>query len=119
MIEIASRSNRLPPPPTIVWGSLTEPHQPGARPWLRLLDDEVEPELVEAEHPVRVVWTSLWPARPRDQVHLDLADGGGMDTRVRFRLLTPDEPPDEITARGLRRRLSELLFADLRYSYGQ
>jgi hypothetical protein len=101
-----------------VWDSLTDPHRPGARPWLNLLPDEVDPEILEAERPNRVVWSSLWLSRPRDQVHLELAAAQD-ETLLRFILLTPDELPDQSKTGHLRRRLNELLFADLRFSYGQ
>jgi hypothetical protein len=119
VIEIARRTNRLPPPLHIVWSSLTDPHAPGSRPWLRLRADEVEPTVIEAEPPGWVVWSSLWPARPGDRVDLRLSEAGSFDTRLSVVLLTPDEPPDDEEARRLRRRLSEFLFADLRFSYGQ
>lgn len=119
VIEIGSRARKLPPPPFVVWESLTEPHRPGARPWLTLLPDEVEPTVLEAEKPNRVVWSSLWPSRPDDRVHLELAAVEGGETSLRFTLLTPDEPPDQSRTGHLRRRLNQLLFADLRFSYGQ
>lgn len=118
VIEIGSRARKLPAPPSIVWESLTEPRRRGARPWLNLLPDEVDPRVLEAERPVRVVWSSLWPARPKDEIHFALA-AVGTETLLRFTLLTPDDPPDQSKTGHLRRRLNELLFADLRYSYGQ
>ncbi len=102
----------------MVWGSLTEPHLPAARPWLELLPDEVEPRVLAAERPGRVVWSSLWPGRPDDEVHLQLS-AVGSETLLRYTLLTPGELPDASKTGHLRRRLSVLLFADLRYSYGQ
>ncbi|WP_410616585.1 hypothetical protein [Amycolatopsis sp. lyj-109] len=119
MIEIGSRARTLPAPPAVVWGSLVEPRRPGARPWLHLLADEVDPGVLTAEKPSRVVWSSLWPSRPDDQVQFALTathDGG---TLLRFTLLTPHEAPDQSKTGHLRRRLNHLLFADLRFSYGQ
>lgn len=118
MFEIGSRARTLPAPPRVVWGSLMDPHQPGARTWLVLLDDEVEPRVLESREPDRVVWSSLWPSRPRDQVVLEL-EPAGVGTLLRFTLLTPDVPPDDSKTGHLRRRLNHLLYADLRYSYGQ
>lgn len=60
----------------------------------------------------------LWPSRPRDEVHFELTHAGS-ETLLRFTLLTPDELPDESKVGYLRRRLSQLLFGDLRLSYGQ
>jgi hypothetical protein len=51
-------------------------------------------------------------------VHFELV-AIGSDTSLRFTLLTPDELPDLSTTGNLRYRLNHLLFADLRYSYGQ
>jgi hypothetical protein len=118
VIELGSRARKLPAPPAVVWSSLVDPHQSGSRPWLVLLPDEVEPRILKARTPRLVIWSSLWPSRPRDQVHLELSDARG-ETSLRFTLLTPDEPPDESKTGHLRKRLNHLLFADLRFSYGQ
>jgi hypothetical protein len=74
--------------------------------------------IVEAESPTLVVWSSLWPSRPNDQVHFQLTAVAG-ETLLRFTLLTPAELPDQSKTGHLRRRLNQLLFADLRFSYGQ
>jgi hypothetical protein len=50
-------------------------------------------------------------------LQVDVATGS--ETLLRFSLLTPDGPPDESKTGHLRRRMNQLLFADLRYSYGQ
>ena len=94
------------------------PHRIGSRPWLVLVSDEVEPQVLQAAKPNLVVWSSLWPSRPADQVRFELIEVDG-ETSLRFTLLTPNDPPHEDRARDLRKRLSSLLFADLRYSYGQ
>ena len=38
---------------------------------------------------------------------------------VRFTLPTPDDPPDQSAAGYLRKWINHLLFADLRFSFGQ
>jgi hypothetical protein len=119
VIEIGSRARTLPAPPPVVWESLTAPRRPGARPWLDLLADEVEPTILASEKPSHVVWSSLWPSRPDDQVHFVLTASADNGTSLRFTLLTPDEVPDRSKTGHLRRRLNQLLFADLRHSYGQ
>lgn len=116
--EFGSKARKLPAPPRVVWESLTDPRHPGRRPWLNLLPDEVDPHVLDAESPRWVVWSSLWPSRPRDQVRLELT-ASGCETLLRFTLLTPDDVPDASKTGHLRRRLNELLFADLRFSYGQ
>ncbi|WP_106189850.1 hypothetical protein [Umezawaea tangerina] len=119
MIEIGSRARTLPAPPSVVWRSLVEPRRVGARPWLVLLADEVEPVVLVAEEPSAVVWSSLWPSRPDDRVRFGLVAAGDGGTVLRFTLLTPDGMPDPSKTGHLRRRMNELLFAGLRYSYGQ
>lgn len=95
------------------------PATSGSRVWLDLLDDEVRPRVVESEAPHRLVWSSLWPTRPRDQVVLELARAGS-DTALTFTLLAADgDLPDESKTGHIRRRINHLLLADLRFSYGQ
>jgi hypothetical protein len=129
MIEIGRRRRSLPAPPHIVWQSLTEPRAEHARPWLELLDDEVEPTIVEAVAPTRVVWSSIWPSRPHDRIEFDLEpDGGG--TALCWTVLAPDDPddapdgapssiPDASKTGHIRYRMNVLINQDLRYSYGQ
>lgn len=50
---------------------------------------------------------------------MELTATGDGGTRLRFTLFTPDAAPEESKAGHLRRRLNELLSADLRYSCGQ
>ncbi len=94
------------------------PAEPTARPWLNLLDDEVQPRVVFSKKPDEIIWSSLSPSRPNDTVHLTLTTVGS-ETLLRFALLTPDDLPDSSKTGHLRRRLNYLLFADLRFSYGQ
>jgi hypothetical protein len=68
--------------------------------------------------PGKVVWSSLWPSRPDDLIVLELA-AEGVETSLQFTLLTPHEPPDQSKTGHIRRRMNHLLFADLRFSYGQ
>ena len=119
VIEIGSRARTLPASPPTVWDSLVEPRRPGTRPWLRLLPDEVDPGILTAEKPSQVAWSSLWPSRPNDQVHFTLTASRDGGTLLRFTLLTTDEALDQSKTGHLRRRLNQLLFADLRFSYGQ
>jgi uncharacterized protein YndB with AHSA1/START domain len=115
---IGSRERTLPAPPHVVWRSLTDPNAAGSRPWLRLLEDEIEPRVLASEEPELVVWSSLWPRRPHDVVRLDLRphDHG---TAVRWSMTTDAEPPDESATGHIRHRLNHLLWSDLRLSYGQ
>lgn len=118
MIEYAARTKTLPAPPHIVWESLTQPHRPGARVWLELDRGEVEPRVLDGSEPGRLLWSSPWPDRPDDVVEIRLTPEG-VETRLGFRILTPVTPPAADEALARRTRLSRLLFAELRYSFGQ
>ncbi|GLX05480.1 hypothetical protein Misp03_24070 [Microbispora sp. NBRC 16548] len=116
---MGSRERRQPPPPHIVWQSLTEPRRPGGRQWLDLHPDEVEPRILRAVEPELVVWSSLWPERPDDEIRFDIrptADGG---CSLRWTLLTPTEAPEQSVVGRLRHRLNFLINALLRFSFGQ
>ncbi len=123
MIELARRARRLPAPPPAVFDDLIDPHRQPARPWLRLLDDETEPRVLRSENPHTVVWSSLCPRHPHDEIHLRLTPAGqgpsSIETLLEFTLLTPDEAPDASHLGHVRHRLNHLFFADLRFSYGQ
>ena len=98
--------------------ALTQPHRPQGREWLHLLDDEVEPEIVEAEEPSLVVWSSLWPARHEDRIHFDIDPDGDFGTWLTWRLLTPEYEPEPEELGHLRYRLNYLINGDLRLSLG-
>lgn len=73
--ELGRRTRNLPPPPSVVWNSLTDPHHLGARPWLTLLSDEVEPQILESARPELVVWSSIWPQTPEQVIRFELSAG--------------------------------------------
>lgn len=115
---VGTRERRLPAPPSVVRRSLAEPHQPGARPWLVLVDDEVAPVVVDDGAPDRLAWRSLWPRRPDLLLAFQLRPVGS-ETALRWTLTAVGEPPDESLTGHLRYRVNHLLWADLRLSYGQ
>lgn len=118
MNELGSRERTQPAPPLIVWRSLIQPHEPAARPWLDLLDDEVEPTVVKSVEPELVVWTSLWPQNPDDTIRFDLRSAGA-GTALRWTLTTPGDAPAQDRVNFLRHRLNVLVNERLRLSYGQ
>jgi hypothetical protein len=120
VIELGSRERNQPAPPKIVFQSLTEPHLESARPWLELLDDEIEPQIVEATEPSRVVWSSLWPDRPDERITFDLRlDDAGCGCDLRWTLTTTDVAPTDSKLGHMRYRLNFLINERLRVSYGQ
>ena len=120
MIEVGARRRNQPAPPHVVFEALTSSDPAGGRPWLHLLDDEHPPRVLEAEEPHLVVWSSLWARRPDARVRFDLPrEDGGHGTDLRWVLLVEDPVPDASFLGHLRKRLNELVNADLRYSFGQ
>ncbi|GGK99500.1 hypothetical protein [Mangrovihabitans endophyticus] len=83
------------------------------------MDDEQSPHLVAAEEPHFVVWSSLWEKRPDAQVRFDLASDGTAGTRLRWTLFVEEPIPDPSLLGHLRKRLNELINANLRYTFGQ
>jgi len=119
MFEAGSRSRNQPAPPHAVFAALTEPDRDPARRWLRLLDDEQPPRVLEAVKHDLVVWSSLWPKRPDAIVRFDLPRDGGSGTDLRWTLLVGEPLPDASLLGHMRKRLNRLINADLRYSFGQ
>jgi hypothetical protein len=89
MRELGSRSRTQAPSPHVVWDSLMRPGS-----WLELLDDEIEPRVLDSNRPDVVIWSSLCPGRPDDQIRFDLAPAASGSV-VRWTLSTPGEAPDE------------------------
>lgn len=118
MREYGRRKRQLPAPPSVVWEDLVAPRTVGTRAWLNLLPDEVRPTILESEENSRVVWSSLWPTRPKDILVLDLS-ADYASTVLEFTLLGHGDLPDQSKTGHIRKRVSQILYADLRSSYGQ
>jgi hypothetical protein len=118
MIEVGTRKRNQPAPPAVVFEALTEPERPGGRPWLHLLQDEMLPLVIESDRPALVVWSSIWAKRPDAVIRFDFPPGAG-GTDLRWTLSVQDAIPDEALLGHLRKRMNQLINADLRYSFGQ
>ena len=118
VLELGSRMREQPTPASVVWSSLTQPRDPTARQWLDLLDDEVDPHIVECVEPALVVWSSLWPDRPDERIRFDIQPVG-QGCRLRWTLLTAGVRPAESKLGHMRSRLNVLINERLRLSYGQ
>lgn len=120
VLEVGSRRRRQPAPPRIVFDALTRPDRDSVRSWLSLLDDEQPPEVVEADEPGLVVWSSIWNKRPDARVRFDLpAEQGGYGTDLCWTLLVDEPAPDPSTLGHMRKRLNQLINANLRSTFGQ
>jgi hypothetical protein len=120
VLEAGSRKRNQPPPPQVLFQALTEPDRDPARPWLELLDDEQRPRLIEADHPHLVVWSSLWTKRPDAIIRFELpADRSGYGTDLRWTLLVDEPMPAPALLGHMRKRLNQLINANLRFTFGQ
>jgi hypothetical protein len=83
-----------------------------------LLDDEVDPRILESVEPTLVVWSSLWPDRPDESIRFDILPAH-QGCQLRWTLLTAGSRPTESKVGHMRFRLNVLINDRLRRSYGQ
>ncbi len=120
VIEVGKRRRNQPAPPQAVFQALTDPHHDPQRPWLILLDDEIEPTVIKSQKPDYVIWSSLWAKRPDARLRFDLpVDAAGEGTDLSWTLTVDDPMPDAPLLGHMRKRVNELINASLRYSFGQ
>jgi hypothetical protein len=119
VIVIGDRRRNQPAPPHVVFEALTQPHRSASRPWLILLDDEQEPAVIEDDAPTLVVWSSLWPHRPSARIRFELPSDGGSGTDLRWILELEPPAPDESAIGHMRKRINQLINANLRFTFGQ
>lgn len=114
MRVLRRRSKAQPPPAWVIYGALSDPVADQARrKWLDLRDDELPPRVVQAVFPSLVVWASLWPDRPDDQIRFDIED-----QRLTWTLMGEASGEDEERLDQLRCRIDVIVNADLRLSFG-
>jgi hypothetical protein len=112
---LRSRSRTQAPPARAMYEALSDPIADQARrDWLRLADGELPPRVLQAVFPSLVVWTSLWPDRPDDQIRFEIEDG-----RLSWTLMGEASEEDNERLDQLRYRLDVIINADLRYSFGR
>jgi hypothetical protein len=112
---LRSRSKTQPPPAWAIYEALSDPLADQARrEWLHLHDGEVPPRVLRAVPRSLVIWASLWPDRPDDEIRLDIEEG-----RLTWTLMGEAAEQDEERLDQLRYRLDVIINADLRHSFGQ
>jgi hypothetical protein len=119
VIEIGRRRRNQPAPPHVMYEALTTPDRDPSRRWLTLLAGEQPPQVVRSHAPSMLVWSSIWSERPDAIIEFDLpasADGG---TDVTWVLRVEEPAPDEASIRRMRKRLNQLINANLRHTFGQ
>jgi hypothetical protein len=118
VIEIGRRERNQPAPPHIVFAALSNPDEDPNRPWLELLDDEQRPRVIRAEPPSLLIWSSLWVKRPDATLRFDLLPGQG-GTNLCWTLCVDEPAPDDALIGHMRKRVNQLINANLRYRFGQ
>jgi hypothetical protein len=104
----------------MVFEALTEPDRDPARPWLELLDDEVRPRVLQADPPSMLLRSSLWVKRPDAQLRFDLSsDFAGQGTDLCWTLLVDEPAPHDALVGHMRKRVNQLINANLRFTFGQ
>lgn len=119
VIDVASRKRNQPPPPRVVFDALIEHDRDPARPWLDLRDDEHRPRVVRAHGASTVVWSSLWTKRPDAIVQFELSPSVDGGTALRWTLYVDEPLPDAAAVGHMRKRLNQLINANLRFTFGQ
>ncbi|MBV9098950.1 MAG: hypothetical protein JO079_12930 [Frankiaceae bacterium] len=117
MEVLGDRRRKQPAPPRYVFEALTQPHRDPCRPWLKLLDDEIEPVVVEAREYDLVVWASIWRMHPQAQVRFEL-EPDGTGSFVRW-ILLDETDPGPASVGHMRKRIQQLINAELRFTFGQ
>jgi hypothetical protein len=119
VIDIGSRKRNQPAPPRVVFEALGEPDGDPYRPWLKLLDDEQRPNVVRSQAPSILVSSSLWTKRPDAVVEFALAPSADGGTALRWTLYVEEPIPADPFVGHMRKRLNELINANLRFTFGE
>ncbi|TWG22587.1 hypothetical protein FHX75_121118 [Micromonospora palomenae] len=77
------------------------------------------PQLLSTEAPHLVVWSSIWRKRPDARVRFDLPPDGGGGTDLRWTLFLAEPTPEPALLGHMRKRLNQLINANLRFTFGQ
>jgi hypothetical protein len=103
----------------VVFEALSNPDCDPSRPSLDLLDDEQRPNVLRSDAPTSLVWSSLWIKRPDATITFDLPPDSGSGTDLRWTLHVEEPVPTDALVGHMRKRLNQLLNANLRFTFGQ
>jgi hypothetical protein len=115
---LGDRRRPQPAPPRYLFEALTRPHRDPARPWLKLLDDEIEPAVIDAHEYDLVVWSSIWRLHPSARIRFELEPDGEHGTQLRW-VLMDEADPGPSSVGHMRKRVQQLINAELRFTFGQ
>ena len=107
MRALRSRSKAQAPPAWAMYEALSDPIADQARrEWLDPRDGELPPRVLQAVFPSLIVWASLRPDRPDDQIRFDIED-----QRLTWTLLGSASDDDEERLDQLRRPTQHCRFS--------
>lgn len=76
--------------------------------------------MLRTRHPDTVIWSSLWKKRPDAVITFELhPDKVGYGTDLRWKLEVEEPVPDDGLLGHMRKRLNQLVSANLLHSFGQ
>lgn len=83
-----------------------------------MLDDEQLPAVGQTVEFTLVTWSSLWLKRPDAVIRFDL-NGGASGTDLRWTIFVDEPSPYDALVGHMRKRMNQLINANLRYTFGQ
>ena len=83
------------------------------------MEDEQQPQVLQAEEPFLVVWSSVWPTRPDARVRFDIAPDDSAGTQLVWTLQMTQPLPGASLLGHMRKRLNVLINESLRSALGQ
>jgi hypothetical protein len=120
MLEAGRRKRNQPAPPDVIFEPLTQPNRDPDRLWLKLLDDEVNPDILESESPMFVAWSWLWIKRPDARIRFELPpDASGYGTDLCWTLASMRRCQTMSCPAISGKRVNEPIDRDLRLPFGQ
>jgi hypothetical protein len=105
---LAQRTSKQDPPPEVVFDSMI-----GEQPiWWISVEGELEPSVVSANRPDKVVFASPFLWRPHDAIEISIEPAG--QASIVHLLHTSDEPFESLEAAAIRHRWGEHIDRDMR-----
>lgn len=115
MKSIRRVAKSLPAPARVVRDNLIAPES-GSREWLSLRSEEAQPRIL-AVSDESVVWSSLWPDRPNDEIRFEVAVKNS-ECLLAWELFVDAPEPDDNEAQAMASRVNKIVNNDLRRSFG-
>lgn len=120
MIEIGRRKRNQPAPPHAVFEAMTHLDRDPDRPGWICSTTRFARKLCTSIRRRLVVWSSLWVKRPDARIRFDLPpDANALGTDLCWTLLVDEPAPADALVGHMRKRLNQVINANVRYTFGQ